>query len=108
LPRKKIIEEKPLTIPEVKQLLEELGPGAGGDFFQRTYDYVVKFAKLGPEARELVDKLVAEFGVPEDIAVQIVNCMPGSVDELRVFLSGRMFLSREKLRKMLDLLDQYR
>ena len=108
MPRKRIVEEKPLTIPEVKQLLEELGPEAGGDFFQRTYDYVVKFAKIGPEARELVDKLVAEFGLPEEMAVQIVNCMPASVEELRTFLSGRVFFSSDKLRKMLELLDQYR
>ena len=105
MPRK-ILEEKPLTIGEVKKLLEDLGPEAGGDFFARTYDYVAKFAKVGPEGRELVDKLVAEFGIPEEVAVQIVNCMPESVEELRVFLSGKVpFFSSEKLKKILD---QYR
>ncbi len=108
MPRK-IIEERPLTIPEVKKLLEDLGPEAGGDFFIRTYDYVSKFAKIGPEAGELVKKLVEEVGLTEEEAVQIVNCMPETEDELRVFLAGKVaFYSREKLRKILDLLDQYR
>jgi len=108
LPRK-ILEEKPITIPEVKKLLEELGPAAGGDFFVRTLDYVTKFAKLGPEAGELVRRLVEEAGLSEWEAVQIVNCMPETIDELRPFLTGSVALySREKMKKILDLLDQYR
>jgi len=108
LPRK-VIEEKPITIPEVKKILEELGPGAGGDFFIRTMDYVAKFSKLGPEAAELVKRLVEEVGLSEWEAVQIVNCMPETIDELRPFLTGSVALySREKLKKVLDLLDQYR
>ena len=43
------------------------------------------------------------------IIVQIVNCMPETIDELRPFLTGSVALySREKLKKVLDLLDQYR
>jgi len=109
MPRQ-IIKEKLLTIPEVKKLLEELGPEAGGDFFVRTYDYVRKFAKLGAEeARELVEKLTSEFGLTEWEAVQIVNCMPETLDELRVFLAGhKTFISSEKMKAILELLDQYR
>jgi len=109
LPRR-IIEERPVTVAEVKKILEELGPGAGGDFFLRTYDYVSKFAKLdGEAAAELVRRLVEEVGLTELEAVQIVNCMPETVDELRPFLAGSVALySREKMKKILDLLDQYR
>ena len=109
MPRK-VVDEKLLTIPEVKKLLEELGPGAGGDFFMRTYDYVSRFSKIGPsEARELVEKLVNEFGISEREAVQIVNYMPKTPEELKIFLRGhKAFFSKEKLKKIIDLLDHYR
>ena len=107
---KKVVDEKLLTIPEVRELMEKVGPGAGGDFLIRTLDYVGKFSKVGAaEARELVEKLVNEFGLSDWEAVQIVNCMPKTADELKVFLRGhRAYFSKEKLRKILDLLDQYR
>jgi len=107
---RRVVDEKLLTIPEVKELIEEVGPEAGGDFLIRTLDYVGKFSKIGAaEARELVDKLVEEFGLSDWEAVQIVNCMPKTEEELKVFLRGhRVYFSKEKLKKILDLLDQYR
>ncbi|MCK7471525.1 MAG: hypothetical protein MZU95_12695 [Desulfomicrobium escambiense] len=45
-----------------------------------------KFAKVEPEkAEELLRKLVKEYELDEAEAVQIINCMPETVDELRVF-----------------------
>ena len=105
---KKIVRERLLTIPEVKALLEELG--FGGDFFRRAYEYVTRFSKLEPEkARELVERLMEEFGLTEQEAVQLVNCMPETLDELRVFLAGhKVFISSETMKAILALLDEYR
>ncbi len=107
---RRVVDEKFLTLPEVKELLEKIGPTAGGDFLARTYDYASRFSKLGAsEARELVEKLVNDFGLSDREAVQIVNCMPKTVEELKIFLRGhRILFSKEKLEKMLELLDQYR
>jgi len=107
---RKVIRERLLTIPEVKELLEELGFEAGGDFFVRAYDYAEKFSKLeAGKARELVEKLVQDFGLTEREAVQLVNCMPETIDELRTFLSGhKVFISSETMKAILALLDEYR
>jgi len=79
-------------------------------FQRRTYDYVSKFSKIDADAAEkLVEKLVSEFGLDEDEAVQVVNCAPKSVEELRVFLAGgRKIIETSKLEAIIGLLSEYR
>lgn len=79
-------------------------------FQRRTLDYVSKFAKVKAEAAEkLVGKLVNEFDLDEDEAVQVVNCMPKSVEELRVFLvGGRKIVESSKLEAIVSLLNENR
>jgi DNA-directed RNA polymerase subunit F len=86
---KKSLEDKPLTVPQVKQALEALGEEQLDQFQRRTLDYTAKFTKTTPEnAETLVQKLVKEFELELNEAVEIVNCMPESVEEIRVFLGG--------------------
>jgi len=103
-------KEKKLTLPQVKKLLESIGEENLDQFQRRTYDYVSKFSKVDAEAAEkLVEKLEKEFGLDEEEAVQIVNCMPKSVDELRVFLAaGRKIIETSKLEAIVALLDEHR
>ncbi|MEM0488030.1 MAG: RNA polymerase Rpb4 family protein, partial [Candidatus Bathyarchaeia archaeon] len=86
---KGFLKEKFLTIPQVKKLLEAIGEENLDQFQRRTLDYASKFSKIDAEnAEKLVEKLTKDFELEEAEAVQIVNCMPSSVDELRVFLGG--------------------
>jgi len=107
---KKAITEKNLTIPQVKKLLESLGEENLDQFQRRTLDYASKFSKVDAEAAEkLVEKLVDEFGLEEEEAVQIVNCMPKSIEELKVFLAGgRKIIETSKLKAIINLLDEHR
>ncbi len=107
---KKSITEKNLTIPQVKKLLESLGEENLDQFQRRTLDYASKFSKVDADAAEkLIEKLVEEFGLEEVEAVQVVNCMPKSVEELRVFLAGgRKIIETSKLKVIVDLLDEHR
>lgn len=103
-------KEKKLTLPEVKKMLGSIGEENLDQFQRRTYDYVSKFSKVDAEAAgKLVERLVQEFGLDEEEAVQIVNCMPKSVDELRVFLAaGRKIIETSKLEAIVALLDEHR
>ncbi|MGB9713484.1 MAG: RNA polymerase Rpb4 [Candidatus Bathyarchaeales archaeon] len=107
---KKAISEKNLTLPEVKKILESLGEENLDQFQRRTYDYVSKFSKVEAEdAIKLVGALVSEFGLEEEEAIQIVNCMPESVEELRVFLAGgRKIIETSKLEAIVKLLNEHR
>jgi len=107
LPLKKV-ENKPITIPEVKKILENLGRELN-QFQRRTLDYTMVFSKLESEkATELRLKLVKDFGIDEKEAVQIVNCMPESIEELRIFLPKHRVIETEKLQKMVELINSYR
>jgi DNA-directed RNA polymerase subunit F len=106
----KDVGEKKLTLSQVKELLESIGEENLDQFQRRTLDYLSKFSKVDAEtAEKLVEKLVTEFGLEQDEAVQIVNCMPKSVEELRVFLAGgRKIIEASKLAAIVKLLDEHR
>jgi DNA-directed RNA polymerase subunit F len=107
---KESFSEKKLTLPEVKKQLESMGEENLDQLQRRTLDYVSKFSRAeADQARKLVERLVAEFGFEEDEAVQVVNCMPKSVDELRGFLgSGRKIIDPSMLKTIVAILDEYR
>jgi len=106
----KSLTEKKLSLPQVKKLLESIGEANLDQLQRRTFDYVSKFSKTDPEsAIKLVGKLVADYGLDEVEAVQIVNCMPKSIEELRVFLAGgRKIIETAKLEAIVNLLDEHR
>jgi len=107
---KKDAEEKKLTLPQVKKLLESMEKENLDQFQRRTLDYLSKFSKVDAEAAEkLLEKLVTEFGLEEDEAIQVINCMPKSVEELRVFLAGgRKIIETSKLEAIVTLLNEHR
>jgi len=107
---KREVSESRLTLPQVKKVLETIGEENLDQFQRRTLDYVCKFSKLAPEtAEELLQKLVKDFEVDEAEAVQILNCMPETVDELRVFLAGgRKIIDTQKLSQIVELLNENR
>ena len=102
--------EKRLTLPQVKSVLEEIGEENLDQFQRRTLDYVNKFSKVDAKvAEKLLEKLMKEFDLEEAEAVQVVNCMPETVDELRVFLaSGRKIIETAKLEAIVSLLNDSR
>jgi len=83
---KKILSQRYISIPEVRKKLEERTIEELNQFQRRTLDYTVKFTKIDSEkAQELKKELVEKFSIEEKNAVQIVNCMPSTVEELRTF-----------------------
>ncbi len=107
---KRELSEKKLSLPQVKQVLESIGEENLDQFQRRTLDYVSKLTKVNSlDAEFLLDKLTKEYGLDEDEAVQIINCMPESVDELRIFLTGgRKIIETQKLSSIVTLLNEKR
>jgi DNA-directed RNA polymerase subunit F len=104
------ITEKKLTLPQVKKVMDSIGEENLDQLQRRTFDYVSKFAKVNSETGEkLVQKLVTDFGLEETEAVEIVNCMPKSIEELRVFMAGgRKIIETSKLEAIVKLLNDSR
>jgi DNA-directed RNA polymerase subunit F len=107
---KRELSESRITLPQVKKILESIGEENLDQFQRRTLDYVSKFAKVdAADAEKLLEILVQEYGLDEDEAVQIVNALPESVDELRVFLAGgRKIIETQKLAAIVELLNEKR
>jgi DNA-directed RNA polymerase subunit F len=107
---KRELSESKLTLPQVKQLLDSIGEANLDQFQRRTLDYVSKFSKVdAADAEKLLETLVKEYGIDEIEAVQIINAMPESVDELRIFLAGgRKIIETQKLAAIVDLLNENR
>ena len=104
------VTEKKLVLPQVKKIMEDIGEENLDQLQRRTFDYVSKFSKVDPkESEKLLQKLVTDFGLDEVEAVEIVNCMPKSVEELRVFLAGgRKIIETSKLESIVNLLNEHR
>ncbi|HIC95086.1 TPA: hypothetical protein EYP12_00485 [Candidatus Bipolaricaulota bacterium] len=102
-----IKREKEITIVEAKRILEskrELN-----ELQRRTLDYASKFSKLDPEAaEELARRMAEKFELERGVVVQIVNCMPESMEEIRTFLGRERILPTATVRGILELLNEYR
>ena len=107
---KREISESRLTLPQVKKVLESVGEENLDQLQRRTLDYVNKFAKVDPEkAEELLQTLIKEYEIDEVEAIQIINCLPETVDELRIFLAGgRKIIETSKLKAIVELLSENR
>jgi len=101
-----IISRKPITLPEVKEILSTLDPNEMDQIQRWTYNYASKFSKLPVErARELKDRLVRECSLTEEEAVEVINVMPSSIEELRAFANGwKKLILTETLEKILKIL----
>jgi DNA-directed RNA polymerase subunit F len=99
-------DKKLLSIPEANQILQKIDVEKADQIQKRTLDYTTKFAKAQSDtAKKLRKELETECGLSDEEAVELVNIMPKSVEELRTFTSGwRKLLSTETLEKILKIL----
>jgi DNA-directed RNA polymerase subunit F len=103
-----IVDRKEITVSEAKAILEakveELDP-----LQRRVLDYSTRFAKVAPgEAEKLVAELAESGGIDRLLAVQIANCMPGSIPEIRTFLGRQRIISEEAINAILTIINKYR
>ncbi|MFP3950942.1 MAG: hypothetical protein ACLFVP_02200 [Candidatus Bathyarchaeia archaeon] len=102
------IEKKEITVPEARELLEkeeeDLDP-----LQRRVLDYTIKFSRLSADdARELRESLMNEAAIDRNLAVQIVNCMPSSISELRTFLGRQRIIAEDTMNRILGIIEKYR
>jgi DNA-directed RNA polymerase subunit F len=107
---RKALKERIITVPQVKEALEAIGEERLDQFQRRSLDYATKFTKVDLGMVDtIVKELVEQFKVEEEAAVPIINAMPESIQEIRVFLAGgRRIIETSKLEKILIFLNKYR
>lgn len=99
--------KKVLSIPEANQILQKINVEKADQIQKRTLDYTAKFSKATPEvAKKIRKELLDDAGLTEEEAVEVINIMPKTVEELRTFTSGwRKLLPTETLEKILKILQ---
>lgn len=99
-------EKKILTLSEAHQILEKIDVEKADQIQKRTLDYTSKFARITVEsAKKLRKQLESDCGLSTEEAVEVINIMPKSIEELRTFTAGwRKLLPTETLEKILKIL----
>ena len=106
---RKILQEKIVTNSEAQEILGKVKEEELGEFQRRTLDYARKFSKLPADKGEkLVDELSSKLQLDRNDAIQIVNSLPKSIEELRAVLTvkGR-FVSTDQLNGILEIMKRY-
>ena len=112
-----LIEEKHISIPEVGEILKKREKEYGeygielGYEQKKALEHAAKFSKISvKDAKELEGKLAAlELGLASDRLVKIIELMPGNVDDVRaIFAKERFKYTEEDIKKIIDLVDQFR
>src|SRR5215831_16238660 len=107
---RRLVEQKLITNPEARSVLEDVNEEQLGEFQRRTLEYTRKFSKIPQkEASRLTEELHTTLQLERNDAIQIVNCLPSTVEELRALLTvkGR-FVSTEQLNGILEIMRRYR
>lgn len=109
-----VIEQKPVSIAEVKDILGKIHKRDGELSFRggKTEDHVNEMSTLGiRKAKELIKKL-EELEVPRlrDVHIlKIVDTLPENQEQLKIILSGyNVTVVKDNLKKIQDVVDEYR
>jgi DNA-directed RNA polymerase subunit F len=106
---KKIIETDPITITEVKEMLEERSQTHELNYEQNlALDHVNKFAKIDTKtAVELVDEL--KEIIKKIQAIKLADIMPKDMAEMRLmFAKERGSHKKEELEQLLEIINKHR
>ena len=78
-----------ITVAEAKEILSKIDAETADQIQKRTQDYLAKFAKIDADkARKMRKELVDQCGLNVEESTELVNIMPKSQEELRVFTAG--------------------
>ncbi len=102
-----IIYKEVISLPQVKEILGQVKPDDMDQIQRWTYDYVSKFAKSDSVvAQKMIKQLIEECELKDEEAVEIVNVLPTSLEELRAFSFGwKKLVLTETLEKMQSILQ---
>jgi DNA-directed RNA polymerase subunit F len=97
-----------ITLPEVKEILQKVKLDEMDQIQRWTFDFVTRFSKIDAKtSRKMVEEQMRECELKEEEAVELVNILPASLEELRSFTFGwKKLILTNTLEKMLEILKQ--
>jgi len=107
----KIINEKSISMGEARIIMEKQEKNRELNYEQKlALEHLKKFTKLkDKEAEKLIEELGCIVKMLPDTAVQLINILPKTADELRLIFSREKFsLKEDEIKKILDVLSKYK
>ena len=105
---RKVLKEEPISIPEMKEVLDSIDvpEEALPPIVVKVKEYVNKFSKVPPEkAKKLKKKLMELDEVTEEKAVQIINILPKTPEEIKEIFHEKVILG-DLPQKILNILKE--
>ena len=108
-----IVEEKPISLAEVREHLEEKKKGKKELNFRenKSLAYITSFAKIKTKEAEELKKELEKLDITrlkEKYIVKIIDLLPKTLDELKIILSGEeVTLKSEDLNKIIEIVKKY-
>jgi DNA-directed RNA polymerase subunit F len=102
---KQTISEKPVSVSEVRKILEERKEKGELTYEQKvTLEYAQEFGKVGPKKLKDAMEKLTDLGIDEKTAVRIIDVRPKTKEELKlIFEKTRLGLKEEQIKKILDI-----
>ena len=106
----KLIDQKPITLAEVKQILSERKKEKELSYEQDlTLKYAKKFSKVTmTQAEKLVNALKEVEALDPATIVKIVDILPVKKEKLQLLIPKDMVLNEADLQKILELCKKYK
>jgi DNA-directed RNA polymerase subunit F len=101
----KVLEQKPITLAEVKQLLSERKKDKDLSYEQDiTLKYAKKFSKLSQaQAEKLVSELKGIGNLDDETVVKIADFLPVKKEILQLLIPKEVVLDEASMQKIIDL-----
>ena len=109
-----IISEAPVSMADMKDHLENIKKNEKELNFRsnKTHEYLSQFTVLDKKKADELTAKLTKLNIPrlKDIhIIKIVDLMPRNVDDLKaVLLSYTITINNENLKKIIEVVDQYR
>lgn len=109
---KQILDEKSVSIPEVKKILDTLKEKGELRYEQRlALNYVENFAKIGVEDAAKLSEELTSLNIPrikEEHIAKIVDILPRNYAELNILLAkDKISLKKDIQNKIIEVIDKY-
>ncbi len=106
---KRLIEEKPVALGEVLDIMKEEKKGEL-DYLQRlAYDYSQKFSEVGAEkSKKMKEELTKLEKMKDSQIIAIIDLMPDTKEDLEViFMKERAKVEEGDFKTILEIVEKY-
>jgi len=108
---KKVLETEPITMAEVKVILEKFAEKHEFTYEQNlALEHASKFSKIDYEdVQKLTEELMELPNIKKKHAVRLADLMPKDIADVRlIFAKERIPIKKEDFEKILKIIDKYR